>query len=366
MEDKLMNVGLEISEGRDEMVNIALRNWAPRFVANGVDYGDLVRTVARIRTWDDWLEEWSVTAREFEELARQAEERGSKLSASEAWRRAAMCWHWGKFLFMEDPAKSAVAQQRMAECYDRGLWSLEPPGERVGVPYNGVAMAGILRRPVGSRRPPVVVMLPGLDSTKEELQTTADYFLRRGLVTLTVDGPGQGETESRLKIEAASEKCVGAIIDFVQTLPALDASRVGVYGVSLGGYYAVRAAAFESRIVATVENAGPFCLGQLHDGLPPMTRAAIKHRTGAADMEDARKRALELDLTGVAERVTEPLLVVHGTDDRLVPFVDAERIAKAAPNAVLARFEHGNHGMTNQVFQMRSLVADWMATQLEG
>jgi 2,6-dihydroxypseudooxynicotine hydrolase len=361
-----MNVGLEISDGRDELVNIALRNWAPRFIANGVDYGDLVRTVARIQTWDDWLEEWSVTAREFEDLAIQAEERGSKLSASEAWRRAAMCWHWGKFLFMEDPAKSVAAQQRMAECYDRGLWSLEPPGERVGVPYSGVPMAGILRRPLGINRPPVVVMLPGLDSTKEELQTTADYFLRRGMVTLTVDGPGQGETESRLKIEAASEKCVGAIIDFVEHLDSVDASRVGVYGVSLGGYYAVRAAAFEPRIVATIENAGPFCLGELHDGLPPMTRAAIKHRTGATDTAEAKKLALELDLTGVAERVTKSLLVVHGTEDRLVPYVDAERIAKEAPHAALARFEHGNHGMTNQVFQMRSLVADWMATQLEG
>jgi 2,6-dihydroxypseudooxynicotine hydrolase len=209
-------------------------------------------------------------------------------------------------------------------------------------------------------------MLPGLDSTKEELQTTADYFLRRGLATFSVDGPGQGETESRLKIEAASEKCVGAILDVVERLDSVDASRVGVYGVSLGGYYAVRAAAFERRIVATVENAGPFCLGLLHDGLPPMTRDAIKHRSGATDSEDARKRALELDLTGVAERVTKPLLVVHGTEDRLVPYADAERIAQAAPKATLARFEHGNHGMTNQVFQMRSLVADWMATQLEG
>jgi 2,6-dihydroxypseudooxynicotine hydrolase len=359
-----VKANLEGAGDRDEKVEIALRHWTARFIANGVDYGDLMRTVARIRSWDDWLEEWSVTAREFEKLAEDAEARGAKLSGSDAWRRAAMCWHWGKFLFMDDPAKSAIAQQRMAECYQRGLWSLEPPGVRIEVPYAGVAMGAIFRRPAGGGRVPVVVMLPGLDSTKEELQTTADYFLRRGMATLSVDGPGQGETEALLKIEAASENCIRAMIEAVERLDGLDASRIGLYGVSLGGYYAVRAAAFESRLRAVAENAGPFCLGRLFEQLPPMTRAAIQHRSGAADAVEARRRADELDLDGVAEQVTMPLLILHGTEDGLVPYADAERIAQTAPNATLLRFEGGNHGMSNQVFQMRSMAADWMANQL--
>jgi 2,6-dihydroxypseudooxynicotine hydrolase len=355
---------MDVAGDQDERIAIALRHWAPRFIANGVDYSDLVRTVARIRTWDDWLEQWSQTAREYEALAAGAEARRSRISAAEAWKRAAMCWHFGKFLFFEDPARAAQAQQRMADCYDRGLWSLEPPGERVGVPYGGVRMAGILRRPEGLERPPVVVMVPGLDSTKEELQSTADFLLRRGLATLTIDGPGQGETEGLLAIEAASEGFVGAVVDFVERLSGLDTSRVGQFGVSLGGYYVVRASAFEPRIRATVENAGPYCIGERFDDLPPMTRTALQHRIGAGNVEEARSRALALDLSGVAVRVNSPLLVAHGTDDGVVPFSDAERIVAEAPNATLARFENGNHCMTNQAFQMRSLSADWLAQQM--
>jgi fermentation-respiration switch protein FrsA (DUF1100 family) len=95
-----------------------------------------------------------------------------------------------------------------------------------------------------------------------------------------------------------------------------------------------------------------------------MTRTALQHRSGAGNLEEARTRALALDLSGVAVRVTRPLLVAHGTDDGVVPFSDAERIVAEAPNATLARFENGNHCMTNQAFQMRSLSADWLAHQL--
>jgi 2,6-dihydroxypseudooxynicotine hydrolase len=56
-------------------------------------------------------------------------------------------------------------------------------------------------------------MVPGLDSTKEELQATAEYFLARGLAILAVDGPGQGESEYELAIEPAYEKVVTAAVD---------------------------------------------------------------------------------------------------------------------------------------------------------
>src|ERR1700704_6459480 len=104
-------------------------------------------------------------------------------------------------------------------------------------------MRGLLRNPAAVDRPPVLLMIPGLDSVKEELQATADYFLRRGIATLAIDGPGQGETEFARNIEPAYEKPAGAAIDWLEGRHDVDASRIGVYGVSLGGYYAVRVAA---------------------------------------------------------------------------------------------------------------------------
>ncbi len=70
------------------------------------------------------------------------------------------------------------------------------------MPYAGSTLAAYLRvPPAPTQLPPVVIMIPGLDSVKEELQATAEYLLSRGLAVIAIDGPGQGEAEYELPIE---------------------------------------------------------------------------------------------------------------------------------------------------------------------
>jgi 2,6-dihydroxypseudooxynicotine hydrolase len=263
---------------------------------------------------------------------------------------------------MEDLAEQRAAHDQTVECFQRGMRSLDPPAERVEIPYGRDRLAGLLRRPTGALRPPVVVMVPGLDSVKEELQPTAEYFLRRGLATLAIDGPGQGEAEYDLPIEPAYERQVAAVLDWTETRPDLDADRVGLYGISLGGYYALRAAAHEPRLKAVVGNAGPFTFGDLWDGLPGLTREAFRVRSKSANDQEARAKASELTLAGV-ERVGCPTLVVFGKLDRIIPYSEAGRTA-AIPGVELVTYETGNHGVTDQAFASRSLMADWMASKL--
>jgi 2,6-dihydroxypseudooxynicotine hydrolase len=184
------------------------------------------------------------------------------------------------------------------------------------------------------------------------------------MATLAVDGPGQGETEFVRNIEPAYERPVAAIVDWLERRSDFALGRLGVFGVSLGGYYAVRAAAFESRITAAIDHAGTFSLAENWPNRSAISRAAFQKRSGAADDAEARERARGIDLTGIAERVECPLLVVHGKLDPISPLSDAERVARAAPTARLVVFEDGNHGLTNRVFESRSLMADWMAEQL--
>lgn len=349
---------------QDARVRIAVSHWAPRFVSNGVDLSDFNATLARIQTWGQWLTEWAKTARDYEDLAQAAEARGRTLSAAEAWRRAALCWHFGKFVFMEDPDMALTAQHRLAEDYQKGMWALEPPAERVEIPYSDVTMAALLRLPDGVERPPVVIMLPGLDSTKEEIQTTADYFLRRGLATLAVDGPGQGETEELLHIEPAYERASQAVMDWIAGRNDLDINRVGVFGVSLGGYYSIRTAAFVPGIKAAADLAGIYSMSEHWDERPPMTRATFTRRSGAADEAGGRERSQAMTLAGATQHVRCPLLIVHGTCDTIVPFSDAERIHAEIPHSELVAFEGSNHGCTDRVFASRSLMADWLAEQL--
>jgi dipeptidyl aminopeptidase/acylaminoacyl peptidase len=349
---------------QDQRVAAALGHWAPRFVSNGTDYPDFQATLGRITRWDDWCREWGRTAEGYERLAGQAEADGHPVTAGGAWRRAALCWHWGKFVFTEHPDEQRAAHDRTVTCSLRGAGTLNPPAERVEIPYAGTALAGYLRVPAAGRPPAVVVMVPGLDSVKEELQATADYFLQRGLATLAIDGPGQGETEYRLPIEPAYERVTAAVADFLDGRDDVDPGRMGLMGVSLGGYYAARCAAYEPRLRAAVALAGPYRFDLDWDTRPPQSRATFQQRSGASSPEEARQRAAALTLEQAAPRITIPLLVVHGQRDRLVLPQQAERLAAEAPGAELVMYPQGNHGVTNQAYECRSMMADWLAGHL--
>jgi 2,6-dihydroxypseudooxynicotine hydrolase len=350
----------------DKRVAAARAHWAARFVANGTSYPDFEATLARIGRWDDWCREWGRTARRYEQVATTAEAAGRAITAGEAWRRAALCWHWGKFVFTDHPAEQREAHERTVACFRRGAGSLSPPAEPVRVPYGGTTLAAYLRVPgaIAGERPPIVIMIPGLDSVKEELQATAEYLLARGLAVIAIDGPGQGETEYELPIEPAYERVTTAVADYLKGRDDIDPDRIGVFGVSLGGYYAARSAAYEPRVRAAVDLAGPYRFDLDWDTLAPQTRTTFQHRSGSASTAQARERAAALTLEDAAPRITCPLLVVHGGRDRLIPAYHAERLTREAPGAELLLYPDGSHGVTNQAFESRAAIADWLAAHL--
>ena len=351
-------------EAKDERVVAANAHWAARFIANGTSYSDFQATMARITAWDDWCREWGRTGQYYERLAEEADEAGKKVTAGEAWRRAALCWHWGKFVFVDDLDQQRAAHDRTVACFRRGAATLSPPAEPVRIPYENTTLAAYLRVPASQTKPPVVIMMPGLDSVKEELQATAEYMLARGMAVIAIDGPGQGEAEYELPIEPAYERVATAVADYLEGRDDIDPARIGGFGVSLGGYYAARAAAYEPRIKAAVALAGPYQWSLDWDILPPQTRATFQRRSGAATEAEAREKLSALTLEPAAALITTPLLVAAGGRDRLVPTYHAERLAREAPGAELMLDPDGSHGLTNHAFESRSKMADWLAAHL--
>src|SRR4051794_5052501 len=138
----------------DAEVEAALAHWAPRFIQNGVDYNDFVRTVQRIDTWDQWLPEWSRTADEQAELARESDATGHRDTAGHAWRRAATDRHFGKFVWMVDLDLAAEAGRRSVEEMRAAHTRLDPTAERLEVPVDGSTAHANLRRPPGADRSP--------------------------------------------------------------------------------------------------------------------------------------------------------------------------------------------------------------------
>jgi dipeptidyl aminopeptidase/acylaminoacyl peptidase len=353
---------------RDGRVEAAITNWAPRFLANGVPYIDFVEVTEGLTSWDDWCSAWSARAAVHEQLGSEALAAGHTRTAGEHLVRAAVEYHFAKYLFVDDPDQLRVAHERAVACHRAALPHLDPPGQRIEIAFDGATIVGNLRLPrgAGPEPVPVVVMVMGLDSAKEEMGTNEQPFLDRGMATFAFDGPGQGEGEEGLVIRPDYEAPVAAVLDVLAARPELDADRIGLWGVSLGGYSAPRAAAFEPRVRACIGVSGPYDLGEAWDGLPPLTRAAFAARSGAVDAEDAAARAARLRLAGVAERITCPLLVVFGGRDRLFDVAHAQRlVAEAAGPAELLLVDDGNHVVNDRPYRYRSQAADWIAHHLQ-
>ncbi|MGH8621759.1 MAG: alpha/beta hydrolase family protein [Burkholderiales bacterium] len=349
----------------DARVQSAIAHWAPRFVSNGVPLTDFEDVTAGLERWEDWCRAWSARAAVHEELGRQSLADGYGISAGAHLTRAAVCYHFSKFVFVIDTGQMKSAHRKAVDCRNLALPRIDPPGERVAVPYEGKHLYGNLRRPRGAAKPPVVVMCMGLDSTKEELDSNESVFLARGMATLAFDGPGQGEGEYDFAIRGDYEVAVKAVLDYIETRGDLDAARIGVWGVSLGGYYAPRAAAFDKRIRACIALSGPFEWVEYFDQLPELTRDTFQVRSKSRTMAEARERAATLSLKTVAKNITCPLFIVAGKQDGIVPWQEGERLAEAASGPVVRCFlDDGNHVANNRVYRWRSQSADWMARQL--
>ena len=349
----------------DAKLSSAISHWAPRFVSNGVLLADFEDITAALERWEDWCTAWSARARVHEALGRDCLKQGFRLTSGEHLVRAAIYYHFAKFVFVQDRDQMRAAHSKALECYRDALPFIRPAGERVEIPYSGTSLTGILRKPSSEPTPtPVLIMAPGLDSTKEELHAYEEPFLARGIATLAIDGPGQGEAEYEIPICGDYERAATALADWIETRSDLDASRIGIWGVSLGGYYAPRAAAFEKRIRACIALSGPFEWERIWDALPELTRETFRVRSHCLTERDAKRRAAELTLKETAKSITCPIFIVAGRQDRLVPAAHAEALARSVSGPVeLLVVEDGGHNANNRPYRYRSRTADWLAAQ---
>jgi 2,6-dihydroxypseudooxynicotine hydrolase len=350
---------------KDKRVEIAIHHWAPRFVSSGVPLTDFEEVTASLSRWEDWCAAWSARAEVHETIGREALAQGYKVSAGEHLTRAAILYHFGKFMFVHDIPQMKRAHAKVIECRGLALPLVRYPGERVEMPYQGRKLAGTLRKPEGAAKPPVVVMCVGLDSTKEEMDVYEGIFLARGMATLAFDGPGQGEAEYDIPIRGDYEVAVKAVVDYIETRNDLDAKRVGLWGVSLGGYYSARAAAFEKRVKACISLSGPYNWVDTFDGRNELSREAFRVRSHSKTMDEAREVAKTLTLEGVAKNINCPIYVVGGELDGLTPPHNAKRIAaEVGGPCELLIVKGGNHVANNRRYMFQTQTADWMGGQL--
>ena len=336
-----------------------------RCVIRGIDLSSYQRLSEKVSTWEDWWDQWTAMGEHYLGLAERYQSEGWPTSAGDATVRAGVAFHFAKALAVQDDERYRDVTLRSVDAVAAGLRLLDPTFERIEVPFDGHYVVGNLRRPRGTAKAPLALLIPGTESVKEEFPRWEEEFLGRGMATLSMDGPGQGEVGFELGIRHDYERAVSPLLDALAGRDDLDLTRIAAAGISLGGYYAIRTTAFEPRIKAVLANCGPWSLGAAYDQIGPLYSAKYAWNLGGGSAETARERAQAITLDGVAERVQVPALVVFGGADVLLDGDEhGRRTADALPQGELWMFELGNHGVTNFADEHLGPGAEWLLTHM--
>jgi dienelactone hydrolase len=336
---------------------------------------DQLEVAQRMRPFDlqSWIAEFTRVAEKNERLADKFASEGSKVSANEYYLRASnfyreACWPQP----LSEP-HMLPTYMKMRETFDKAWQLARPPFERVQIPYEGKTFDGYFRKPNGpaGKKFPAVMSFQGADTMAEAtILGIASAYTARGMAYLAMDFPGQGGS-LRLKdlhLPPDTERIAKLVIDYLETRPDVDATKLGMQGISMGGYGTPRAASGEKRIKAALMMSGSYSLREdLFDYFPPI-QERVRWIIGAKDLSDARKKLADYTLDGVAAKIECPMLIGYSRDDRIMDPQGAYKVYQAATNSKRQMVEGTGHTQASNAGGPRELrpqvLADWTAKQL--
>ncbi|MEU2871946.1 alpha/beta fold hydrolase [Streptomyces olivoreticuli] len=328
---------------------------------------------------DSWTKAWDGAAAQQEELAEEDVRRGFRRSASARYLRASTYYLTGERQTPPGPAKTRSYRCALT-AFAKAVEHMPRPLERVEIDSPDGILPGYLIPARAQGRAPVVIFYNGFDVTKELLYgIIREEFADRGIACLVVDTPGTGEPLRLRGVPSRPDYEVptSAIVDHLVTRPDIDPARIGLLGISLGGYYAPRGASFEHRIKACVAWGGVWDYGAVWQ-----RRWATRSTTtsvpfwqlpwvmGTETMEQALERVKQWTLRDALPHLTQPLLIVHGEHDGAIPLEDARKALRAAGSTdkelrVFTVAEGGSeHCNADDPDPARQLIADWFADHL--
>jgi dipeptidyl aminopeptidase/acylaminoacyl peptidase len=336
----------------------------------GAEIGEVNRVGLRLKHCvgddDAWFHEWAREARKVEDRGRERIAEGHTTSGAQYLQRASAYYHVGERFLQPKSKEGLDAYMRGVDCLrDAAKYFKRPRLEHVEIPYEGTSLPAIYvhAEPANkSGRVPAMVFFDGLDVTKEiqYLKGVADLSAR-GVACLIVDGPGNGESIRfrKLYLRHDTEHYATPAFDWLAARPEVDEKRIGVMAISLGGYYAPRAAAFEQRFACCIAWGAQWKYRKIWaDRYERIARAdtpalsvATQHIMwvlNAKSQEEVLKKLEAFDLDGAVQTITCPFLLLHGEGDEQVPMSEAQACFDAVGSKqktfkVFSREEGGYH-----------------------
>lgn len=333
-----------------------------------------------------FLEQWVKMADNLIGLANEDEAEGCLFSAGTKLKRAALYLMVAERMQGHGNPNREETWNKAQEVFRKSIQLSQDNCERVEIPLeNGGTMPALFVRAPGEGPKPTVVYCNGLDSCKEMLywSNLPQALAKRGISTLCVDQPGTGEALRNYKLPATphSETWASKAVDWLEQRPEVDASRIGMTGISLGGHYAPRAVAFEPRFASGAVWGANHNWAEVQqkrlkrEGENPVPHywAHVMWVFGATDMDDFFAKAEGMNLNGVMEKIKVPFLVTHGAKDRQIGLEYAHQSYDQlvnSPNRKLKIFTEREGGVEHVGADNMSFgcdyIADWFAQTLNG
>jgi dienelactone hydrolase len=316
---------------------------------------------------DAWFEEWTRMGDKIEAQGRAAESAGHRRTAASCFHRAARYYQTGeRFLQPKSQRGMDVYAKSVKTFRDAAALLRSPRIEPVEIPYEGASLPALLVHPdrdtAGTGPVPAMVFFDGFDVTKEiQYGYGIPDLAARGIGCLIVDGPGNGESVRfrNLPLIAETERYATPVYDYLAGRPEFDPKRIGVMALSLGGYYAPRAASLEPRFACCIAWGAQWDyhaiwqkrLEDLATGKVLSLSVPPKHLQWVlgVDSQAAALKVLEgFRLDGIVQKMRCPFLLLHGEGDEQISLSLAHTLFDAVGSKqkalkVFTREEGGFH-----------------------
>jgi pimeloyl-ACP methyl ester carboxylesterase len=226
--------------------------------AGAAEYGECMDTMNRIKNndFDSWITQWAATAERVAAFADGEERLGNRISARDAFQRAANYYRMAVFYAAHTEDRHTRLWQRSEDCFQQMIALMDDPIENLGIEFQGARLPAYFVS-AGNGRRPTLIALGGFDSTMEELYCWVGASARaHGWNCLMFEGPGQWgalKTNPGLTFRPDYEEPVGAVVDYLCARPDVDSDKLAIIGYSMGGYLATRGA-LDQRIRACIPN----------------------------------------------------------------------------------------------------------------
>lgn len=354
-----------------------------------IDEVNRVGRALRDKLGDDaaWLDEWARMGDAVEARGRDAERTGHRQTAASCLMRAAHYMQIGERFYQHGPRSAEIYKKAVKAFADGAAMLKWPRIESVEVPYKGKSLPALFVHPEGvvDKPAPAMVFFDGFDITKE-----IQYFkgipdlVARGIGCLIVDGPGNGESVRfrDFPLIAETESYGTAAYEYLAGRNDVDPKRIGVMAISLGGYYAPRAASLEPRYACCIAWGAQWDYHEtwrkrfelLDNGTLPSLSVPPEHLMwifGVNSRAEAMQKLEGFRLDGIVQKMKCPFLLVHGAGDEQIPLSIAETCFNAVGSKqktlkVFTREEGGfHHCQVDNVTIGTNFMWDWAADVLK-